>query len=659
MKRKSLIKPPKTILYWAGIYILGMFFLNFERLLFLWRHRNLARSIPGGEIWSALLYGLKFDMSVLSYLIAPFFVLSFLPYIGFEFSKIGRKIIMGIFYALMAIVLLLGLVDIEYFGAFGDHLGVWFYTYLDQPGLVWYSIKTSAPVFKYLIGWAILATLFVLAAMRINRVFRAEVKSGIPTRIIYFVAGGLFLAITMRGSFSVAALDWGGAYHAKHYFTNELSLNGTFTLSRSLYEYYNDVSRHNPKTYKFMQSQDALKTVQQTIVAKSDSLLEPDKSLKRISRYPQSDSTKYNVVIVFMESWAARFVGALGCDLGVTPFFDSLADKSILFENMYASGMRTNRGLLSVLCSFPSLPGRTVMKLYGASLPFISLPRILSERGYQSYFIYGGDLVFDNMGGFFRKQGIKNFIGIEDFPDRNESSKWGIPDHIVLARANEIFAESEQPFFGTIVTLSNHDPFVLPDKSFEIFPESFDYHEGLNAFHYSDWALGRFFEAASKEPYFNNTIFVLVADHSHVMDKPDDIIGDYRIASLIYSPGHPAITPQRISRICGQVDIPPSLLHLLGGSATHESWGIDIFDSTNQGTGFAFINNGANYGWLEDSLLFYEQVGTSSNLFRWNLSSQRLIDISDKYPEQFRRMQHNGRAMLQLEVELTHQGLSK
>jgi phosphoglycerol transferase MdoB-like AlkP superfamily enzyme len=656
---KYLIKPPRTIIYWTGIYILGMIFLSLERLLFLWRHHNLARSIPAAEILSGLIYGMKFDMSVLSYLIAPFFILSFLPYIGFEFSKIGRKIIMGIFYALFATVLLLGLVDIEYFGAFGDHLGVWFYTYLDQPGMVWYSIKTSTPFLNYLIGWIILTAIFIWAATRLGRTLKTKSNIDLITRIIYFVAGGLFLAITMRGSFSVAALDWGGAYHAKHYFTNELSLNGTFTLSRSLYEYYNDVSRHNPKTYKFMPSLDALRTVQELVVSKSDSLLEPESSLKRISRYPKNDSVQYNVVIIFMESWAARFVGALGCNLGVTPFFDSLAEKSILFENMYASGMRTNRGLLSVLCSFPSLPGRTVMKLYGASLPFISLPQILSERGYQSYFIYGGDLMFDNMGGFFRKQGIENFVGIEDFPNRDESSKWGIPDHIVLARANQIFSQSQQPFFGTILTLSNHDPFVLPDKSFEVFPESLDYHEGLNAFRYSDWALGRFFEAASKEPYFNNTIFVLIADHSHVMDKPDDIIGNFRIASLIYCPGRPDIMPQRISRICGQVDIPPSLMHLLGGTVIHESWGVDIFDSTLQSNGFAFINNGANYGWLEDSLLYYERVGTSSNLFLWNLSSQRLIDVSDKYLDYLRRMQHNGRAMLQLEVELTHQGPSK
>jgi phosphoglycerol transferase MdoB-like AlkP superfamily enzyme len=592
-------------------------------------------------------------------LVAPFFVLSNLPVIGFEFSRIGKKIIQAIFYFFMAIVLLLGLIDIEYFGAFGDHLGVWFYTYFDQPGMVWYSIKTSTPVVKYLIGWVLLTAVFIWAAIRIGKVFKTKANVGLLTRVIYFIAGGLFLAITMRGSFSVAALDWGGAYHTKHYFANELSLNGTFTLSRSLYEYYNDVSRHNPAAYKFMPSEQALKIVQESVASKSDSLIEPEKSLKRISKYIDSDSVKYNVVIIFMESWAARFVGALGCNLGVTPFFDSLAQKSILFENMYASGMRTNRGLLSVLCSFPSLPGRTVMKLYGASLPFISLPQILSDRGYQSYFIYGGDLVFDNMGGFFRKQGIENFIGIENFPDQNEASKWGIPDHIVLARANEIFAKSPQPFFGTIMTLSNHDPFVLPDKRFKVFPDSLDYHEGLDAFHYSDWALGRFFEAAAQEPYFKNTIFVLVADHSHVMDQPDDIIGNFRIASLIYCPGRPEISPQRIAAICGQVDIPPMLLNLLGGSAIHESWGKNILDSSWQNNGYAFVNNGANYGWIEESLLFFERVGTSSNLFRWDIAKPGLQDVSDKYPAQFKQMQQKGLAMLQLEVEMTHRGITE
>jgi phosphoglycerol transferase MdoB-like AlkP superfamily enzyme len=622
--------------------------------LFLLRHWHLAASLPFGEILGAFAFGLKFDMAVLSYLVLPFFIVSYLPLIGYEYSKLGRKILQPLFYFLTAIIILLGIIDIEYFAAFGDHLGVWFYTYLDQPGLFWYSVTTSAPIVKYVIAWILLAAVFIFGAIKIGRIFNVRKPSPLIARFAYFCLAAVFLAMSMRGSFSLAALDWGGAYRSNHYFANELSLNGTFTLSRSLYEYYNDVSRHDPAKYVFFPEREALKTVQQLVVSANDSLLEPGQSLKRLSKYDGFDSTKYNVVIIFLESWAARYVGALGGPPDITPFFDSLAQRSLLFKNSYASGMRTNRGLLSVLCSFPSLPGRTVMKLYGASLPFISLSQILGERGYQSYFIYGGDPGFDNMGGFFKKQGFNTLVGVQDFPADRQRSKWGIADHIVLAKANELFAQSKEPFLGVAVTLTNHDPFVLPDKRFEVFPESLKFHDYLNSFHYSDWSLGQYFSAAAKESYFKNSIFILVADHSRVMDQPDDIIGNYRIATLIYCPGRPDIKPREIETICGQVDLLPSLLDLLGGSAVQESWGLDLFTPSPQSAGFAFINNGSNFGLIRDSLLFYERVGISANLYLYRNGASDMVDISAKFPTEFKQMQHDGRAMLQLEVQMTH-----
>jgi phosphoglycerol transferase MdoB-like AlkP superfamily enzyme len=403
-----------------------------------------------------------------------------------------------------------------------------------------------------------------------------------------------------------------------------------------------------------LSSKEALKVVQESVISPIDSLTEPDKSLRRLSAYSNNEGKDYNVVIIIMESWSAKFVGALGGKPDATPFFDSLSEKSLLFDNFYASGLRTNRGLLSTLCSFPSLPGRTVMKRYGAPHPFRSIAEILGERGYDSYFIYGGDLGFENMEGFFREQGIKNFIGIEDFPSSEALNKWGVPDHLVLERANETFTKLQTPFLGVVVTLSNHEPFKLPGKEFEIFPKEIDFSAYLNAFHYSDWAIGQFFHQAEKEDYFKNTIFVLVADHGRVLYRPDDMRHNFRIACLIYCPGREDLKPQRIETVCGQVDLVPTILGLLGKPAIHESWGKDIL-GVSANKSFAFLNKNDGYGWVEDSLMVREDPGVPAHLFRFPSDSLGLNDISTLYPEIINRMRRQGEAMLQLEVELVHE----
>ena len=653
---KKLFSPPTVVYYWLAFILWAILFMAVFRLLFLFKHWRLAEGIPVSEFLNSFMYGAKFDLVIIGYVVLPFLLISFLPIIGFDYSRLTRKIIQPILYFLFAIIFLLSLIDIEYFGEFGDHLGVWFYTYLDSFDMIWYIISKSFPVVWYAIAWILLTGVFIFIAHKFNRAFKPQHKNNIITRFVYLIIFLALMAYGIRGSVSLAALDWGYAYHSNYYFTNELSLNGIFTLSRSLYEYHDDTSRHNPSRYKFFDHQTALKTVQDIVALPGDSLLEPERSLKRKTNYTNADSIKQNVVIIIMESWSARFVGALGgAPDGVTPFFDSLARKSLLFDNLYASGLRTNRGLLSVLCSFPSLPGRTVMKLYGSTHPFISIAEILKDRGYDSHFIYGGDLGFDNMGGFFRMKGFENFIGIDDFDYNDRLNKWGIPDHEVLEKANEVFSETyPQPFLGVILTLSNHRPFALPDKRFEIFSPDIDHYDHLNAFHYSDWALGHFFHLAEQEEYFTNTIFVLVSDHGQMLSHPNKILTNFRIASLIYCPGRADIEPQRVRTICGQVDLLPTILGLLKLPVVHECWGRDILNLDPHDNGFAFINKGDTYGWIQDTLLFWEKVNVQTQLFKRQNHSIEPVDLSEKFPDVARSMQHKGRAVLQLEVEMVH-----
>ena len=655
MNIKRIISPPRIVYYWLIFLLWSLFSLTMLRLIFLIRHRELAIGLPAVDIMKSLGIGVQFDIVIIGYIIAPFILISNLPYIGFEFSRRGRLIVQSLMYALVSLVIMLSLIDIEYYGFFGEHLGVWFYSYLDNFGPVIYSVFELYPVFQYFIAWIAITALFVYVANKFNVIFKVRKRTGIINRFSYLVVTAIVLIIMIRGGISVAPVDWGTAYHSNFLFANELSLNGVYTLTRNLYEYTDDTSRHNPDKYHFDSTSEVLSRAENYITQPGDRLIEPGVSLKRLSSFESNTGEPQNVVFIILESWSAKYIGAYGGTPSATPFFDQLAERSLFFENFFASGLRTNRGLLSVLCSFPSQPGRTVMKMYSANHPFMSISEILKDQGYSSYLIYGGDLNFDNMGGFFRMKGFENLIGIDDFDSDQQLNKWGVPDMPVLERANEIFASSsDQPFVGVVLTLSNHEPFVLPDEKYEKFGSDVKFHSYLNTFYYADCSLRHFFDLASSEDYFDNTIFVLVGDHGKILGNPNDIIDIFGIGSLIYAPGRDDIEPRHIKSYCGQMDLLPTTLYLLGKPVVHESWGRNILGLPEGDNGFAFVNRDDSYGLIADSFLLWEKVGVKTELFDISQKPIKYMDISQSHPEIVEELKLRGRTIIQLEVDLVH-----
>jgi phosphoglycerol transferase MdoB-like AlkP superfamily enzyme len=260
------------------------------------------------------------------------------------------------------------------------------------------------------------------------------------------------------------------------------------------------------------------------------------------------------------------------------------------------------------------------------------------------------------MEGFLRNQGFEAFIGQKDFPLKASLGKWGVPDHIVFERANREFSKSgDGPFLGVILTLSNHEPFLLPSQDFQIFPEDVPHSEYLNTFYYSDWALGEFFREAEKEPYFRNTIFVLVADHGRLVENKSDLSWNrFHVACLIYAP-HPLrdCSPQRVSRIGSQTDLLPTILGLLGKPVLHQSWGRDLLSLPPEDGGFAMMIDGKLVGWAEDSYFLVDRMGADPSLFDINQDPLEKHDLSARSSELVKKFQTRERSFLQLSVEMT------
>jgi phosphoglycerol transferase MdoB-like AlkP superfamily enzyme len=655
----ALLKPPSTALFFGAIFLLGLVFLGLLRLGFLFAHREAASGIPALTILHSFFIGARFDIVVMTYMFIPLLVLSYLPFVGIHRSRVGRAIIQTILFLYFGLVFLLSLIDIEYFGEFGTRLSFWALEYLDEPGMMWYTIWSGYPVVLYLILWALITFVFVWIGTRISkRAFATKHKEKILSRPLYLVLILALLFLGVRGRWQLAPIDWGLAYFSPHSLANQLALNGVYTLGKSYLEEQKDIHGESAERYRFLPAQQAFSNVREMLVGRQERFTDSLSSLTRWyhPELPEQADKNYNVVIILLESWLARFVGVLGGKNGVTPNFDSLAAKGILFENFFATGTRTNRGIPSVLCSFPSSPVRSVMKKLSGNRPFTSLAEILKRRGYQSLVIYGGDLAFDNMEGFLRNQGFDAFLGQDDFPSKANLGKWGVPDHIVFERANQEFCRlGHHPFLGVILTLSNHEPFLLPRQDFQIFPEDVPHSDYLNTFYYSDWALGEFFRKAQKEPYFRNTIFVLVADHGKLLENTSDLSWNrFHVACLIYAPHLlQNSSPQRVSKIGSQTDLLPTILGLLGRPALHQSWGRDLLSLPPEDGGFAMMIDGKIVGWAEDSYFFIDRIGVDPSLFDIQQDPQQNDDLSAKFPQLVKKFQTRERSFLQLSVEMT------
>jgi len=650
----NLLSPPRSALFFLVVFLQSLIFMTFLRLGFLLRYTDLADEIPLFTLLHSFLIGARFDTVVLSYILIPLIILSHLPLIGIHRLKTSRVIIQATLILCLSIIFFLSLVDIEYFGEFGTRLSHWALEYLDRPDMVWYAMWSGYPLTLYLLIWGILTFAFAFLVIKIaERIFVRKRKEGIGLRLAYFVLSLSLLFLGARGRWQLAPIDWGLAYFSPYGFANQLALNGVYTLGRSIWEEHREKRGKFLKRFHFFSSREALSTVQELLKGPKEKFSDPSRSLTRWY-HPNTEADDYNVVIILLESWLARHVGILGGEPAVTPNFDRLARKGILFENFYATGTRTNRGVVSVLCSFPSQPTRSIMKRFSANYPFMSIAQILKDRGYQSILIYGGDLQFDNMEGFLRTQGVERFIGEKDFPSGARLGKWGVPDHIVFARANQEFAKfGSNPFLGIIITLSNHEPFLLPSSDFRIFSREVPHSEYLNTFYYSDWALGEFFRQAEKEPYFKNTVFVLVADHGKFMESQSDLpLERFHIPCLIYAPYILGSSPRRIATVASQTDLVPTLLGILGKPVLHQSWGRDLLSLSPEDEGFAMMLDGDLIGWREGRYFLIERMGINCSLYDIRQDPLQKHDLSSRLPEVVKRLKRKERSLLQLSLEM-------
>ncbi|WP_343229973.1 LTA synthase family protein [Rhodanobacter sp. DHG33] len=357
-------------------------------------------------------------------------------------------------------------------------------------------------------------------------------------------------------------------------YVNELAGNGVyqfFAAFRSSHLEYKKFYQSLPDDEAFKLLRDQLKAPNATFTSNDP------RDLTRAIRATGPEK-HLNVVLISVESLSGDYLGTFGNKQGLTPFLDSLVDKSIFFDNLYANGTRTVRGLEALSLSVPPTPGDSLIREHGNEDLF-SLADIFNSRGYESEFVYGGYGYFDNMNYFFSHNGYKTVDRSAIAPGTTIHSQnvWGVADEDLYTLALKQMDEAQaagKPFFLHIMTTSNHRPYTYPADRVKWKAPS-----RLGAVAYTDWSIEDFIKRASAKPYFDDTVFVITADHcASSAGKTSIPINHYHIPLWIYAPKQ--FKPQRVETLLGQLDIPPTLLGLLDFSYRSRFFGQDVFQVT-------------------------------------------------------------------------------
>jgi phosphoglycerol transferase MdoB-like AlkP superfamily enzyme len=401
----------------------------------------------------------------------------------------------------------------------------------------------------------------------------------------------LLAAFALTGVW-IAPLHLKGLHVSSNRALNEIADNGALTFFRAALTHHLDYAAF----YKTLAQADAYERARHLLATPGAKWAEAGRSIRR---HMAGDPTRprLNVVLFLEESLGSEFWGSLGRPETLTPEMDKLAaQEGLLFTNIYASGNRTVRGMEGVLASFPPLPGDSIVKR-DLSDNVETLARVLKRDGYATVFLYGGRGAFDGMRSFALRNGYDRFVEQKHFEHPTFTTVWGVCDEDLFSRAVEEFrdlAKAGQPFFGTVLSVSNHKPYTYPKGRI---PEDPDQRRGENAVKYSDYALGRFFRASRQESFWTNTIFVVVADHgARVYGSQSIPIHSYEIPLVITGPAA-VKTPARIGQLGCSLDVAPTILGLVGRPYDSLFFGRDLLKCEPQ-EGRALLNHNRDIGLL-------------------------------------------------------------
>lgn len=579
-----------------GFYAAFVIFFALSRLLLTLLHVSEVNAVDG----AAWLFpvGLRMDSIILcALLIVPTTLLLLLPSFG---KRYWQTAVAGLFGLMSFFLIYFEAVTYTFITVYNARPNHLFVEYMAHPdtvlAIIWNSYKL-----ELLFGVTFMAIGAVCMARFTHQLMTTAKPWPYWQRALAAPLIILLLLFGVRSSISDSPANLGTAAFSEDTLVNELALNSSYSVAYATYNFFSQVQNLD-RHYGHMESDEIVRRVRQQMQLPMNAFDDPQFPLVHTQVPAVTLDRPRNLVIILAESLSAEFIGSLG-GLPLSPQFDALSQQGILFSNLFATGKRTNRGLESVVTGALPIPLISAIKLRLAQSNFFTLPSLLKAHDYRTSFLYGGDANFDNMRRFLSYNGVDQFIEGADIDNAQFRNHWGVSDGDIFSTANDLFRQQallKQPFASIILTLSNHEPFDFPESDFELYEQP-PFTQN-NVAKYADHALGEFFKQARKEAYFNNTVFLIVADHG-VEIRARGLIpaAKYHIPALIIAPD---IEPQRIDKLASQIDLPPTVLGLLGITTRHPMPGRDLLNLPADTPGRAIYHLGSTYAYqVENKVL--------------------------------------------------------
>lgn len=513
-----------------------MLFYSLQRGLFLFWNWELYKELEVSLIFQAAFRGLRFDLVVVSWILMITFLWGWL---------VRRWLWLPVLLMSLSFYIL-SLIDNELWNFFGRRLtGSILQMFSEAQG------KTGAMAGLYL-HWIFLGLFlcvpFLLIFYKITKnekPFQWGGFSSLGTQLVVI----LFLVLAARGGFQKKPLSLAQSHHFQNSLLNLLTLNTTFTVVKSF-------SSKGLEKVQFMSSE------------KAHLFMNKNLSNAEFVNIPELQTQKQNVVILILESFSSEYTSLKSQNRkSHTPFLDELIKQSLVFPNALANGRRSIEGIAAILAGIPSLMDEPFISSEYSTHKIEGIGSNFVNSGYQTSFFHGGENGTMHFDSFTEKLGFQNYFGSQQYPDQKDfDGVWGIWDRPYLKYfANEV-SKMKSPFFTVLFTLSSHQPYLVPGSEKDRFPEQPE-HPILKSISYSDQALKDFFEMAKRQLWYNQTLFILVADHTGpvVFANPKNPLSSYQIPIVFF---HPQIKvwPKEIdtSTLAQQIDLPATLYDLLG-----------------------------------------------------------------------------------------------
>ncbi len=575
MKKTVFLKPL------LNFFALGLTITTLSRILLFFMFRE--RVVQTEDFWLIFPIGLRMDLIIMSYIaFLPALLICVLPD---KWLFAIRKFFSVYFILFLFLFLFMELATRDFINQYDTRPNKLFVDYLIYPKEVLGTLIESYLV-SMIVTFVLLIFILRMIIKKAPKLFHPK-PAPYKFRLMVFPLVAFLLFFGARSSLtSKRPINASNAVFSTDQLTNSLGLNSLYTVGFAVYSMKNEGNA--AKMYGKMEVAEAIARVRKYMNLSDADFTDANFPLTHIQKADSLRNKPYNLVIFLQESLGAEYVGNLG-GLPLTPELDKLTKEGLSFTNLYCTGTRSVRGIEAVVTGFLPSPSESVVKLSNSQTGFFTLAEVLKQKGYDTSFIYGGMANFDNMASFFNGNGFDNIIDEPDF-DKSKAAfhgTWGYSDEDLAREANDYFKkQGDKPFFSLMFSTSNHEPFEFPDGRIKLYDKTKQ--TVHNAMKYADFSIGKFFELAKKEAYFKNTIFIVIADHNTRTYGQNLVpIHKFHIPALIIGPGVPK--GKTYDKLSSQIDIPPTLLNLVGMNLESPMPGRDLFKLPESTTGRAIM----------------------------------------------------------------------